>query len=181
MFGGQGSNSINHIAWMNDLWEFNSTSGQWTWVNGNNSGDTSKLDNNAYAPASYGTLGAFAPGNVPGGRFEAQSAIDGAGHFWMYGGEGVDSANNGGSLSDLWEYDPAKNQWAWISGSNLYTGNTGPLPGVFGTLGKPAPGNMPPARQGASAWMDKNGNFWMFGGVVPWTPATSYLYRQCCQ
>jgi N-acetylneuraminic acid mutarotase len=175
MFGGQGSNSINHIAWMNDLWEFNSTSGQWTWVNGNNSGDTSKLDNNAYAPASYGTLGAFAPGNVPGGRFEAQSAIDGAGHFWMYGGEGVDSANNGGSLSDLWEYDPAKNQWAWISGSNLYTGNTGPLPGVFGTLGKPAPGNMPPARQGASAWMDKNGNFWMFGGVVPWTPATSCL------
>jgi hypothetical protein len=37
-------------------------------------------------------------------------------------------------------------------------------PGVYGTLGAPALGNLPGSRQGASSWTDNSGDFWLFGG-----------------
>jgi len=38
------------------------------------------------------------------------------------------------------------------------------LPGIYGTLGSPASGNMPGARKNAATWTDSSGNFWLFGG-----------------
>ena len=32
-------------------------------------------------------------------------------------------------------------------------------------MGTPAPGNVPGARESAAAWVDKDGNFWLFGGA----------------
>lgn len=47
----------------------------------------------------------------------------------------------------------------WVGGSNkIYQ------PGQYGTLGTPAPGNIPPGRWDAATWTDKNGNLWLFGG-----------------
>ena len=37
-------------------------------------------------------------------------------------------------------------------------------PGVYGTLGIAAAGNIPGARDSAATWTDSNGNFWLFGG-----------------
>ena len=37
--------------------------------------------------------------------------------------------------------------------------------GAYGTLGTPASGNVPGGRDGASSWIDANGNFWLFGGA----------------
>src|SRR5690606_31124810 len=43
--------------------------------------------------------------------------------------------------------------------------------GVYGTKGQPDPNNSPRARGGsynsgsAASWVDKQGNFWIFGGV----------------
>ncbi|MGA8528506.1 MAG: kelch repeat-containing protein, partial [Acidobacteriaceae bacterium] len=59
------------------------------------------------------------------------------------------------------------NQWTWVGGSNtvpIVPGGTSGQPGVYGTLGTPAPGNIPGGRQGAVSWTDKNGNLWLFGG-----------------
>ena len=64
-----------------------------------------------------------------------------------------------GPLNDLWRYVPSTNQWAWMGGSS-----TTLQPGVYGQLSTPAPGNVPGAREGAGAWVDNDGNFWLFGG-----------------
>ncbi len=46
-------------------------------------------------------------------------------------------------------------QWTWMGGNG---------PANYGTLGKPAPGNLPPVRQYAANWTDASGNLWVFGG-----------------
>jgi hypothetical protein len=50
--------------------------------------------------------------------------------------------------------------WFWKGGSNVPN-----APGVYGTQGVAAAGNVPGARQGAVTWTDGAGNFWLFGGV----------------
>jgi hypothetical protein len=43
--------------------------------------------------------------------------------------------------------------------------SSGDVAGVYGTLGKAAPGNAPGGREGAAAWIDGAGNLWLFGGA----------------
>ena len=38
--------------------------------------------------------------------------------------------------------------------------------GTYGSLGTPAPGNVPGARSGSVSWTDGNGNLWLFGGKL---------------
>jgi hypothetical protein len=119
---------------------------EWTWMGGSNT----MFGQNGYQPGVYGTLGVFAAGNIPGGRSGASSWTDSSGNFWLF---------SGGGTNDLWEFDPATNEWAWMSGNS-----TGASPGVYGTLGTPAAGNIPGDRGGAATWSDGSGNFWLFGG-----------------
>src|ERR1035438_9674005 len=51
-------------------------------------------------------------------------------------------------------------QWTWMNGSNLPG-----APGHFGTQGVFAAGNTPPGFYEAGEWTDKEGNFWLFGGL----------------
>jgi hypothetical protein len=53
----------------------------------------------------------------------------------------------------------APNQWTWVSGSNTVNQQ-----GSYGTLGVPAPGNIPGSRDSAMSWTDAAGNLWFFGG-----------------
>jgi len=59
----------------------------------------------------------------------------------MFGGVVLDSQGNGGWLNDLWSYDPAAQQWTWVSGANTINGL-----GIYGALGVSAAGNLPGAR-----------------------------------
>jgi len=155
MFGGQGLNGSN-VETFNDLWYYNPNNSQgWTWISGGTVATNS--------PGVYGTLQTAAAGNSPGARVSAQSWVDSQGNLWMFGGDGYDSAGSFGALSDLWEYNIAKNQWTWISGSNVQgTGS------VYGTRGHSTPAagttNMPGGRVGTVGWVDANHNFWLFGG-----------------
>jgi len=124
--------------------------GTWAWVSG---GDTINRT------GIYGTLGAAAPSNVPGGRHAAVSWRDAAGRFWLFGGEGYDSAGHYGYLNDLWRYDPATLEWTWVSGGNMVN-----PPGVYGAQGTAAPSNVPGGRDSAVAWIDATGKLWLFGG-----------------
>jgi hypothetical protein len=54
----------------------------------------------------YGTAGADAPGNEPGGRNSVGSWVDASGNLWLFGGNGYDSTGALGYLNDLWEYTP---------------------------------------------------------------------------
>ena len=40
----------------------------------------------------------------------------------------------------------------------------GSQPGIYGTLGTPAAGNVPGGRLNAVTWIDAQGNLWLFGG-----------------
>ena len=140
---------------------------EWTWM-----GRSSTLLPVNGAPSSvgrpgvYGTLGVPAAGNVPGGRYSAVTWTDQNGNLWLFGGMGYDSGNGVGDLNDLWEFNLSTQEWTWMGGGNLLPdgGYDGGLPGVYGTLGVAAPGNIPGGREGAATWTDKNGNLWLFGG-----------------
>ncbi len=220
LFGGGGLDSAGTNGMLNDLWEFTPSTNLWTWIGGAN------VANN---PGSYGTLGVFAPGNLPesremgsnwsdsngnlwifagwgatgndmweyspslnqwawmGGSPTGQNGVystqgvpnaanipgyrgnqvgvtDNNGNFWLFGGYGVDSVGNWGDLNDLWEFTPSTNQWTWVSGSNQNGGYQSP--GSYGAMGVPDAGtpNVPPGRDSMSAWIDADGNFWVFGG-----------------
>jgi hypothetical protein len=58
----------------------------------------------------------------------------------------------------------AANEWTWMGGSGT-VGSNGGQPGVYGTLGMPASGNIPGGREYATSWTDGSGNFWLFGGI----------------
>ncbi|MGD0546816.1 MAG: kelch repeat-containing protein [Terracidiphilus sp.] len=82
---------------LNDLWKFNPTTKEWTWVSGS---DT------ANAKGVYGTLGVATASNVPGARGGSVGSIDSNGDLWLFGGYGDDSTGAQGNLNDLWRYQP---------------------------------------------------------------------------
>jgi len=137
---------------------------KWTWMAG-----SSTVGGNGWGNYPvYGTLGTPAPGINPGSREGAASWTDSSGNFWLFGGDAFAISNLFAvSLNDLWEFNPSTNEWAWMGGSSVIYGtgsdNYG-QPGVYGTLGVPATGNIPGARDSASAWTDSSGNLWLFGG-----------------
>jgi len=131
-----------------DLWEYNPSSNQWTWMSGSNQIDQA---------GTYGTEGIASSGNAPGGRFSSVSWTDSHGNLWLFGGYGA-GGFGGGTLNDLWMYSGG--QWTWMGGST-----TGYQPGVYGTQGVAAAGNTPGARTDAFGWTDKQGNLWLFGGL----------------
>jgi N-acetylneuraminic acid mutarotase len=81
-----------------------------------------------------------------------------------------------GILNDLWEFNPSSHEWTWMSGANTAPVDCTGQPGVYGTLGTPAAGNVPGGREGAASWIDESGNFWLFGGYgVPGNGYGDYL------
>ncbi len=151
LFGGNGFDSSSSFAsQLNDLWKYDIQTGFWTWVGGSDTGD---------ATSTYGTLGTPASGNIPGARNSSISWADASGNLWLFGGLGFDSDNLLGDLNDLWKYDIQTGFWTWVGGSNLKN-----VPGTYGTLGTPAPSNIPGARERSISWADTSGNLWLFGG-----------------
>ena len=108
LFGGVGYYSGGSGGQLNDLWEFNPNAETWTWVSGANV---------ETANGVYGTLGKASVNNVPGGRSGAGSWIDSSGNLWLFGGDGTASSTSG-YLNDLWKFNPADEEWAWMSGSS---------------------------------------------------------------
>jgi N-acetylneuraminic acid mutarotase len=128
---------------------------EWVWMGGSNTQGQAGV---------YNTLGTPAPANLPGGRAGETTWIDSSGNLWLFGGSGYDSTGNFGLLNDLWKFDTALQQWAWMSGSTT-VGSNGAQPGVYGTMGTPAAANVPGGRSGASGWVDKSGNLWLIDGM----------------
>jgi N-acetylneuraminic acid mutarotase len=162
LFGGHGFDAKGYLSYLNDLWEFNTSTNEWAWMGGGSTSGSYGVE--LYESGVYGTLGAPATGNVPGGRCGAVSWTDSKGNLWLFGGEGYDSAGTYGFLNDLWEFNPTTNQWAWMSGS-ITVGEYSGQPGVYGSWMSPAAGNIPGGRGSAVSWIDSKNNLWLFGGV----------------
>jgi N-acetylneuraminic acid mutarotase len=158
LFGGEGVDSTGTVGYLNDLWEFNPATKEWTWVGGAN-----KVGSNGGVAGVYGTLGVAAASNSPAGRTGAVSWTDRSSNLWLFGGYGLGSVGMYGDLNDLWEFDPATKEWTWVSGANK-VGLYGGVAGVYGTLGVASASNVPGGRGSAVSWTDSSGNFWLFGG-----------------
>ncbi len=146
ILGGAGYDSAATQGYLNDLWKY--SSGQWTWMGGSN------LVNQT---GTYGTQGTAAISNVPGARERAVGWTDASGNFWLFGGNGYDSAGNNNLLNDLWKY--SSGEWLWMGGSSLVN-----QPGAYGIQGTAGINNGPGARSAAVSWTDAAGNFWLFSG-----------------
>jgi N-acetylneuraminic acid mutarotase len=150
LFGGGGYDSAGTNAALNDLWSWDLTTHQWTWLSGSTTSS---------AAGVYGTQGLPAASNTPGARYSALSWVDSAGRYWMFGGYGANASGNFNDMNDLWMYDLSTQQWIWVNGSS--SGNTN---GVYGTVNVPAPSNSPGGRLVPSGWIDANNRIWVFGG-----------------
>ena len=147
LFGGYGVDSNNALLPMNDMWKF--SAGKWTWIGGPTVGGQS---------GNYGTLGVPTSSGIPGGRNQAVSWTDSSGNFWLFGGLGYDSVGHEANLNDLWKYSGG--EWTWMGGPAVANAN-----GIYGSLGVPAPSNIPGARNAAAVWLDSSGDVWLFGGI----------------
>lgn len=151
LFGGADGITQSATHDFNDLWFFDPAIGEWTWVSGANvKGQI----------GTYGTKGVASDSNVPGAREASAAWRDSTGKLWLFGGFGRGASVDSGQLNDLWRFDPATLQWTWVAGPELVNQS-----GVYGTQGTSAAANVPGGRNGASAWLDPNGKFWLFGGA----------------
>jgi N-acetylneuraminic acid mutarotase len=150
LFGGVGYPAGPNPNELNDLWKYNPTTNQWTWVKGDNTIDQ---------PGIYGTIGVTASTNKPGGRQYSTSWKDASGNLWLFGGYGIDVSTGHDHLNDLWKYDPITNQWTWVKGDNTVDQS-----GIYGTQGVAALSNKPGSRGWSAFWIDGSSNFWMLGG-----------------
>ena len=139
MFGGNGYGASGGAGELADLWRYDTATSAWTWVAG---------PVTTGAAGVYGSQGTAAATNWPGARDSAQTWTDPTGHFWMYGGHGVDGSGATGMLADLWEYNAGS--WTWVAGSQ--------------TAGTATSATAPGARAAAATWVDASGTLWMFGG-----------------
>lgn len=150
LFGGNGRGVSGFDGLLNDLWKYNIASNEWTWVSGGNG---------INSIGSYGTQGVGSTSNTPGTRYGCVSWTDNAGDLWLFGGQGLGTVMTTGSLSDLWKYNIASNQWTWVKGGNITNTN-----GTYGSMGFAAISNLPGARYFSISWKDGANNLWLYGG-----------------
>jgi N-acetylneuraminic acid mutarotase len=98
---------------LNDLWKFNTTTHEWTWIGGNSVVDQNPNDCFGFPdgeicayPGVYGTKEIPGITNTPGSRMNATAWTDSQGNLWLFGGFGIDSGQGAGQLNDLWRYKP---------------------------------------------------------------------------
>ena len=136
----------------NDLWRYDVSTGQWTWM----SGDSTISQNGI-----YGTRGVANSTNTPGARDFATAQRDRFGNLLLFGGwgRGGFGSTGYGQLNDLWSYSPVSRQWTWLSGDSTLNSA-----GQYGIKGTSAPANKPGSRVTSSCWIDPSNHFWVFGG-----------------
>jgi N-acetylneuraminic acid mutarotase len=171
IFGGYGKDEFGQDGLLDDLWKFDTSTKEWTWMGGNQKLPTASGSGDVGFAGVYGELGVPSPENIPGSRGGAVTWTDTDGNLWLFGGGGYDAIDAGGDLNDLWKYDTTSREWTWMAGPDKYTTcemahipTPCPWPGVYGTLGVPSAKNHPGGRGGAASWEDSAGNIWLFGG-----------------
>ncbi|HEY1060106.1 MAG TPA: cadherin-like beta sandwich domain-containing protein [Daejeonella sp.] len=146
LFGGGATTS--NSSYLNDMWEYDTDTGNWRWIKGNSSTNQA---------ATYGTLGEPAEANSPGGRGNSVTWVSG-GKLYLFGGQTYILPGNNRRLNDLWVFDPATGYWCWIKGSSLFDQNA-----IYGTIGVAASANTPGSRHSSVSW-ESGGKLYLFGG-----------------
>jgi gliding motility-associated-like protein len=140
MFGGGLFNQFN------DLWKYNPTLNEWTWMHG--------PQNQNNISAVYGTMGVPSVNNNPENSFLGGFGwVDNNNDLWLF-----ESPQN-----ELWRYHIATDEWTYMKDG---LGST-----TYGVKGVPNAANNPPAvSENKCAWMDytKN-NLYLYDGKDMWS------------
>ena len=139
---------IGNNIFFADLWSYSLQSGQWAWISG---------DTTANCTAVYNAVGISNSANHPGAKFSS-AAFYKDNELWCHGGYGYTNSELW-YTSDLWMYSLSTSQWTYFGG-----GTTCCQLGVYGVQNVPANQNHPGCKEGATSWVDANGNFWLHGG-----------------
>ena len=154
MFGGRGYDSFGFESnrdgnTLNDLWKYEVSTGEWTWISGSNVISQSSI---------YGDKGIPSTINIPSSREEHISWTDPNGFIWIFGGWGFDDTFKLNRLNDLWRYDANTNMWTWYGG-----GGIDPR-GSYNLISISYYSNIPHGRVGSVGWVDTDGKLFLFGG-----------------
>lgn len=157
----------------------------WTWIDG---GKTAGVA--APGTPQYGAFPSTAPPtspnpltNAPGTRYGAVGWTDKFGSLFLFGGDGFELAGKAGGpdtldapMNDMWVCDMSFGgdfcQWQLVGGYDATPFVPTPPATTPTTVGgliiQDAQSGFGPTgpspRLGATAWTDKSGNFWLFGG-----------------
>jgi gliding motility-associated-like protein len=144
LLGGFGHDALGNLDGLNDLWKYDISVNEWTWMKGSNIGG---------GIGNFGTLQISAITNTPPARYETSVGwVDNNSNLWLFGG----SSNS----DDMWKYDKSTNLWTWMSGQS-----TGFISSNHGILGVASTSNTPGSRSVYAHWKDRQGNFWLYGGA----------------
>jgi hypothetical protein len=155
----------------------------WTWIDGTKTAGVAGTPQYGAFPT---TVPATVPNpftNTPGARYGAVGWTDSFGSLFLFGGDGFElSGKIGGPdtlnapMNDMWVCDMSWGdfcQWQLVGGYDptpfVPTPPATTPTTVGGLIIEEAqsgfgPAGSPAARLGATAWTDKSGNFWLFGG-----------------
>lgn len=153
MFGG----SNNRSLFMNDMWKYDPSTNQWTWMNG-----TSVA---GFDDGGKGTVGVPDPLSFPPAVISTATTSDPAGNFWMVGGyrQVIFREDVYFTTREVWKFDPVSALWTYYSTRDDFYDAIFTQPN-FGTKGVSSPDNLPPTRAAAALWADSTGHLYWYGG-----------------
>lgn len=155
LFGGNGHDQSGLSGYLNDLWKYDVSTNEWTWMSGSPSvGD----------PGSYTQFGVPNAVDYPSSRGEVNATwVDTSNNLWLFGGLQF------GVFDDLWRYDITTGFWTWMHGTSA--GGTAPN---HGTKGVTHPANTPGARSCYSTWLSSSSDLMLFGGMTGFVGGSSF-------
>lgn len=92
---------------------------------------------------------------IPSECSKATTWMNPSGVLYMFGGSSSRLIS-----SYFWSYSPGTSQWTKLGGTTDVT----KCAGKYGKMGIASKKNYPGCREGASSWVDQQGDLWMFGG-----------------
>ena len=155
---GGASEGLVYTDFLNDLWCYDPQTNQWAWYAGDNA--ISDVDH-------AGPLCEPADTVTPGNVIEARAAwTDADGNLWKYGGI-YENPNNAYYYyqSLLWCFVMARKQWMLVESPLPDPANSLNIARRFGVLGQPDINSHPGSRCGTASFKDRNGRFYLFGGL----------------
>jgi Galactose oxidase, central domain/Bacterial Ig domain len=129
----------------NDLWKYNTTTNEWTFISGNKNSYYCKDCPNGVYPATAGTGGTQ---YFPRARSDYAYWKDNTGNIWIYGGY-VES-HGADEYGDLWKFNPTTYAWTLISGND--------------TFNPPKTATNPGSRNAPYCWVGNDNKLYMSGG-----------------
>jgi gliding motility-associated-like protein len=136
---------------LSELWEYDVSTGLWTWLNGE-----SRASPN-HSGVYSGQPCIDSPGLFPSARRFGASVSTRicSNSLWYY--SGIPHASKE-FFNDLWLYKPLDNRWIWVYGKKNDTTY------YYGQKGLSSLANKPPARNYAMMWSDNQDRLYLFGG-----------------